>query len=117
MNINLYKNILFFGIIPLTILGFILIFIYWKKKKIPKFKKNKIILMIEGLLCIIYTIYCFIFSLNKLISLKDFDKYPNKIPTTILLIVIPMIPFLFSLIVYSSYQKLKRIKRKEENYE
>ncbi len=117
VNIELYKNIFYYGLIPITIiiLAIIVKIGLIDRKKDPQ-KRVLTGLKLIGLLFSIYLVYTFILSLNELIFLRQFNSLRVSKKSIIKWIILPIIPAIILFIIGNKYQKLKQ-KGEKENEE
>lgn len=100
-NIEIFKNILLFILLPITIISILIILF----TKIKKKKDKKIIYLTSILLFVIYFLFVLALSIYELIELKKYTYIPNHRLLTFLWIILPLIPLVCITILYKFYKK------------
>ena len=80
---------------------------YIAKKKESEYKRSLLILKLLGLLFIIYIIFSFFLSVNRLLALRQFNTFTNSKIEIIGWIILPIIPTVILIIIKNKYDKIK----------
>lgn len=118
IDIKVYKYILFFILIPLSIVIAIRILNCFLNKKYNNYKKTLKILKSLGILFTTYFIYTLCLSINKLILLKKYRGFSDTKIGIILWIILPIIPCIITIFTWNKYKEIKGVQnenRKEYN--
>lgn len=104
IDTNIFKDILFFCLLPITILiGIAILYCFIKQKE----KKYLISFTLLAILFLIYFIYSFFLMLNNVIVLKHFNIFKSSKISIILWILFPIVPAILTLFFYSKRKELK----------
>ncbi len=107
-QMDIYKTILLFALIPISIIIAIIILIKCiLQKKESEYKRSLLILKLLGLLFIIYIIFSFFLSVNRLLALRQFNTFTNSKIEIIGWIILPIIPTVILIIIKNKYDKIK----------
>lgn len=107
-QMDIYKTILLFALIPISIIIAIIILIKCiLQKKESEYKRSLLILKLLGLLFIIYIIFSFFLSVNRLLALRQFNTFTNSKIEIIGWIILPIIPTVILIIIKNKYNKIK----------
>lgn len=105
---EIYKKILLFGILPISIIIAIIILIKCiVEKKETENKRSLLMLKLLGLLFSIYAVFSFFLSINKLLNLRKFNIFTNTKIEIIGWIILPIIPTVILIIIKTKYNKIK----------
>ena len=105
---EIYKTILLFGILPISIIIAIMILIkcvLTKKESI--YKRSLLLLKLLGLLFSIYVLFSLALSINQLLALQQFNILTNSKIEIIGWIILPIIPTVILIIIKNKYDKIK----------
>ena len=107
-QMDIYKTILLFALIPISIIIAIIILIKCiLQKKESEYKRSLLILKLLGLLFIIYIIFSFFLSVNRLLALRQFNTFTNSKIEIIGWIILPIIHTVILIIIKNKYDKIK----------
>ena len=107
-QMDIYKTILLFALIPISIIIAIIILIKCiLQKKESEYKRSLLLLKLLGLLFIIYIIFSFFLSVNRLLALRQFNTFTNSKIEIIGWIILPIIPTVILIIIKNKYDKIK----------
>lgn len=107
-SLNIFKSLLLYGLLPLTIIIFIGIIcgcIYFNRNK----NKKIIIGILHTLITLftIYFIYSFSLAISQLIILKRYNVFKSSKVLIVFWIIIPIIPAIATIFTYYKLKKLK----------
>lgn len=107
-SLNIFKSILLYGLLPLTIIIFI--GIIYSCIYLNKHKKKKIIIGILYTLTSLFTIYfmySFSLAISQLMILKRYNVFKSSKVLIVFWIIIPIVPAIATIF---TYYKLKKVK-------